>query len=57
VIGIGHPKPFLSALFVPPDYATCFAALSAAQRFLVASEIAFRPAALIFHFGFAVTTA
>jgi hypothetical protein len=36
-------------------YATFFAALNAAQRFLVASEIVFRPAALIFRFGFAVT--
>jgi hypothetical protein len=30
--------------------------LTAAQRFLVASEIAFLPAALIFRFGFAVTS-
>jgi hypothetical protein len=32
-----------------------FAAWNAAQRFLVASEIAFRPAALILRFGFAAS--
>jgi hypothetical protein len=58
----------LAATFLPPDFlgavfllAGCsgfpFAALTAAQRFLVASAIAFLPAALIFRFVLAGTLA
>jgi hypothetical protein len=43
-------KAFFTAAFF-----AFFAAWNAAQRFLVASEIAFLPAALILRFGFAVT--
>ena len=42
---------FVGAFFA----ARFFAAWNAAQRFLVASEMAFLPAALILRFGFAVT--
>ena len=42
---------FVGAFFAP----LLFAAWNAAQRFFVASEIAFLPAALILRFGFAVT--
>lgn len=59
---------FLAATFLPLDFlgaffllAGCsgfpFAALTAAQRFLDASAIAFLPAALIFRFGLARTVA
>src|SRR5258708_4559336 len=39
-----------TGFFAKTDYATFFAALIAAHRFFVASEMAFRPAALIFRF-------
>src|SRR5213079_1295549 len=47
-----------AAFFARADYAAFFAALTAAHLFFVASEIAFRPAALIlrFFFGVAATT-
>jgi hypothetical protein len=44
-------------LLIGGYFSACFAALTAAQRFLVAAMIAFRPAALSFRFlGFAATT-
>src|ERR1017187_5674222 len=49
---------FATALFAVAFLATTgfvFALWNAAHRFLVASEMAFRPAALILRFGFAVT--
>src|SRR5438874_2228717 len=43
-----------AAFFARADYAAFFAALTAAHLFFVASEIAFRPAALILRFFFGV---
>src|ERR1019366_1477621 len=49
----GDSLLFATAFFSAGFFA-CFVAWNAAQRFLVASEMAFLPAALILRFGFAV---
>src|SRR5207245_1021541 len=56
VTNLHHPSSVnLRPAFARAGYAAAFFALTAAHRFFVASEMAFRPAALIFRFflGFA----
>src|ERR1017187_9442983 len=44
----------LATAFFAAGFFACFVAWNAAHLFFVASEMAFLPAALILHFGFAV---